>query len=1568
MQHQILIRVWRHFVLCVILFAGITTHSLYSQIFRLSDIDSSKFSVLRSSFTVLDSTGEKPFGLSAADFEITDGEVKIPTKNVTVWNCADSIPYRVVFLIDHSDFIKQNPQGLDAAYLDSMAVLNFLSNFPLTKDTNDLNVPEYSLRHSKVALVEFTDNARIMLDFSSDDSTILGTVPKFQFTDGKCNFNAAFDMAVQMLSKEPAYYQKFIVLLTYGKQNSASGAINPNKILSQLGIHNIQLYTAVLLNQQGGDIFKLVGLDDGYTYVCKNQAEIFENLFEIGDKVFRTKVCQLDYVLPFLICQGSGQRRDVSIRYTPFDITQYRSYTVPVTYKGFYKVISDESTYDLGTPALNQSSSVTVKITPIDTNFDINNIYIDPPGNFQVADWGDGTGNPPASWPIKVAKGTTRNLIIKYTNKDGLPYENATLFFDGLPCPYDVELYAGEKNVTVLNPRGGRYYPSCDNVPITWTGINDGDLVDLFYSDDNGTTWNVIDENLSGGKYIWTTPHAGNFKVKVSISQFPGVKWAVSGGGTQYDRGFATSADKAGNVYVAASYAGSADFGFVKLNSSGKIDGAILKYNSTGQIQWGKSIGTFLYDDYAKSVAADSFGNVYLMGNTYKGFSNDIKYSHMVDGKSNLFITKYGAANGNEINTEVLGSIDTDVEIQFFPEKMGIKNGFLQDYQIIITGKYVGSVFRNINGKDFKLPYSSVPATFTAIYAPDLTLTELFDYELPDATYSSEETFDRANIRYRTGGYTKDTTIGTFDLTNRGNSDLYLYRSDPVSVAKSAQSGSFTITKPQLTFTPASFFFGSGPVGVKIPKTITGYLKNTGKVPVTIQGISVDGVMRKDFYINGNYEDIVLDTGKTLDIKAVFLPQGYGERVANILVTPTCGDPVSLVVQGVGECGLNVVGSKYLGSSKINFTVKDTIPCCIQNLTNVPITISPKIEGDNPGDFDFEILGMGPGPYVDIVIPGDSCLDIVIIFTPTEFGARKAYISYYPPSNCDPGVTNVSGNGSNPTLGIDPYDWDKQRINGTYQGTISIYNNTPKAINVTSIGFVNGSQTAFTINAPGTPFPVPPNDKTNIPVTFSPTQEISYSEDFTATVEGVSTQLTGTLSGVGILPKMELSVTCGNPVLEGDTSDVTLTIKNTSASSTLKINSILIDDPAGEYFIAPGEQVNNLTITENSQRNISLKFAPKGAASGTPQVIVLADDYDGTFTENWKETRTNLSCPRLTSQYTTKLAFGKSLPCVENVQTISITNESDKVLTLNLGNAVFDGNVPAYSMKQNSNYLVQPGATGTVDVMFKPPFPGTFNSKVTIPNSFNLDIEVELSGQAVAITPSITMESNEIMVGEEKPILIHASSDNLATGNIKGLTVSIIFDKNTLDGVSGTFVDKIQQGLQNGEIWGWNTPVYDRGKVTVTGVGNLTTPFDKDLFEFKIMGIASNNLVSDLVAEIDYGCYKSDDQLAKIDKTPTCQESSKLIMVSGTEFGIVQPSPNPVTNIINIDFGVGFESETKIEIFNSLGNSVAIPVNSVLESGKYHISVPADQLGSGIYFIKFSSGYYNETQSFVVEH
>ena len=125
--------------------------------------------------------------------------------------------------------------------------------------------------------------------------------------------------------------------------------------------------------------------------------------------------------------------------------------------------------------------------------------------------------------------------------------------------------------------------------------------------------------------------------------------WAgtVQFGTSSWDVGEGIATDSDGNIYVTGYTGGE----FSSYINAGDVDIFVAKYNSSGTQQWTQQLGTF-HEDHAQGIATDSSGNVYVTGHTYGGLDGNTNA-----GLSDFFVVKYDSS-GTQQWTQQLGTFD----------------------------------------------------------------------------------------------------------------------------------------------------------------------------------------------------------------------------------------------------------------------------------------------------------------------------------------------------------------------------------------------------------------------------------------------------------------------------------------------------------------------------------------------------------------------------------------------------------------------------------------------------------------------------------------------------------------------------------------------------------------------------------------------------------------------------------------------------------------------------------------------------------------------------------------------
>ena len=83
-------------------------------------------------------------------------------------------------------------------------------------------------------------------------------------------------------------------------------------------------------------------------------------------------------------------------------------------------------------------------------------------------------------------------------------------------------------------------------------------------------------------------------------------------------------------------------------------------------------------------------------------------------------------------------------------------------------------------------------------------------------------------------------------------------------------------------------------------------------------------------------------------------------------------------------------------------------------------------------------------------------------------------------------------------------------------------------------------------------------------------------------------------------------------------------------------------------------------------------------------------------------------------------------------------------------------------------------------------------------------------------------------------------------------------------------------------------------------------------------------------------------------------------------FSLGDAYPNPFNPVTSINFAVPVESDISIQVYNIQGRVIETLVNGIMEAGYHTVTWHADDLSSGIYFVKMIGGEYVKTQKLML--
>jgi hypothetical protein len=119
-------------------------------------------------------------------------------------------------------------------------------------------------------------------------------------------------------------------------------------------------------------------------------------------------------------------------------------------------------------------------------------------------------------------------------------------------------------------------------------------------------------------------------------------QWSQRFGGTSLDEANSVAVDALGNVFVTGDFSGTANFGGANLVSAGSLDAFLAKYNAAGVHQWSQRYGG-TGDDEGNSVVVEGAGNVFLAA--WFNLTTNFGGANLVSaGSFDVVVAKYNAA------------------------------------------------------------------------------------------------------------------------------------------------------------------------------------------------------------------------------------------------------------------------------------------------------------------------------------------------------------------------------------------------------------------------------------------------------------------------------------------------------------------------------------------------------------------------------------------------------------------------------------------------------------------------------------------------------------------------------------------------------------------------------------------------------------------------------------------------------------------------------------------------------------------------------------------------------------
>lgn len=1527
--------------LILLIFAIIKLHS-DEAVFNISGVDASEFPRVKAAFIANDASGKSFKNLVPADFNVLENGQSM---NSTVMvDCIDTVVDPAVSIILVVDQSYSMTQTNDSGQTRWSWVLEGAKSF--------INAINYS-SGTKVALISFGRVAYIRCNFSNNKKELIDSLENIQVAGGTLYEPPILDTnygAVKLFQRESPDLNKrrIIVFLTDGDPNDPPkvDSILSNKLGTGLLQNNIQMYAITLAMPMHPALNRISKETGGAAFAVYTRKELNDIYTFIALDIQRTQLCNISWLAPFG-CTDISKLRNIRITFNRLNITVDRNYTAPDESIAF--VQTSESIISFNDPPPNNSVDKNVTLTARLSDFKVTALYSQPSTFFQVIN-----GNVPFTIP----KDSSVTLTIRFTQGSTKAFRQATLIIEGSPCPPIVTLVGGISQIQIVHPNKGEIFSTCDTIEIKWAGIEPEKPVNLSFSTDKGTTWQLIKNNVTGLKYKWLPPKEGKqYLIKGVVSPISSYMW-LKGVGGSLDDAVTSIAVQDDNrfLYATGFYENTASFDNKTTNSSGGKDIFLAKYDLDGNLFGVVSAGGFGADS-ASGVCVDPINNAYITGTCFQSaqFGNITPNMPIADA-SYCFIAKY-PENLTSPSIVLIGpdNIHTGfrawgLKIRYVSKNPDPRNQDpLNPDEIYVQGLYTGS-YQSVTG--WSLPRRTTPTKFTALLKSDLTIrsVQLGGTDYPD--YSSSTDFDSDGNRYESGRFTGNLTSGALTITSKGKTDGFIRKFGGTPGSQDVCDTVFSVESPKLSFKNNPVDFGLCTIGSREYRVFQDFLCNTGTIPVEIQSSIITGSNTSDFIIGSTITSLWLQPGQCIPIEMIFEPKDIGARTAQLEIVGTCNTRVVLTLNGNGVCSGEVVEKVDMGKINVN-TKRDSVVTCIFKNTNTNyVEIKPKIQGPNASDFSVDGSSVFLAP--------NECKDLKITFTPSAPGDRVASLVYDLPPGCENPTTELYGFGVDADIALSSCDWEGKRILTVNDSFIVLTNNSFLAQNITNIEFETADGSIFKLGSLK-PFPISiaSKDTMHIPISFTPTEEIIYSNTILVSVQSLPNKLRAPIRGVGILPKISTNWICDNPVKPGESSIAKLEITNPSHSADLYVESVLFTYNTGD-FTWQGPAPSNFYVPKEQTLSFNVIFTPQSSGTRVELIKIRCDAATGPNKFPLRDTNVDAQCDGLGLRTPSVLDFKNNLICTENLKKLRISNDSWQT-PITVVDYYFTGaDSVAFFVDLPADFTINPGNFRELDILFSPTQKKNYSTTLTLKTSIDLDLKIELKGSGDVIIFYTDESSLKAMPGALLKIPLKVKIAPLDNPVIPNLKAEIKFN---------TEMIMDEKVVEFNNITGLTpaTPIHQKGLIKLEWNGTLSTPVDIELCKINLRVYLSQFKDTPLMFKAIMDSCSTDDLIGStIELEQICFLDGRLVVFSHTQYSLNQPEPNPSHTSSLIEFGVGLDGQTNIDIYNSIGQLVKTVMDENLRSGKYKLNVDLSDLSSGVYYIIMKSGPYVESKQLII--
>lgn len=829
---------------------------------------------------------------------------------------------------------------------------------------------------------------------------------------------------------------------------------------------------------------------------------------------------------------------------------------------------------------------------------------------------------------------------------------------------------------------------------------------------------------------------------------------------------------------------------------------------------------------------------------------------------------------------------------------------------------------------------------------------------------------------------------------------------------------------PRLVVRPDPIDFGNVRVGKKVTRTV--WIKNLNDSTLHITRIRMKSgsVFTVDSIAIPDSTGLQLAGKDSLKITITYSPitEGLTELqfdFDSLLVTESCA-PFRYYVRGRGVLPHIQVSDFKAGTVSVNSKVcASGVPgsIIIQNIGTDTLQVSDFARTSVSAP--FSVVEPTTPPFTIVIPPGQSVPFRDVCFQPTEeklYSIDVPFISDAPVSPKDDPISTWSGNANAPGPFVIGNDWDSVRVGVTKTKECWVGNTGTDQVKCLTVAPAATTEFVVRKTERDLPFWIFPlrKDSVRVDVDFTPANEGAKSPFLVGTFEN-ATPKQDVIKGFGYLEKVQClgaefvdTLLVGTPVLSSKTTEY-VRISNTSTSRWLTVKSVNFinepDDPANNIYPGDFAWVNTPpsdTVLEISGSTLQLpvRFTPTKSGMERVRVRIVhnAEPITSTPTGTWIDTVFVIGYGVVQNQpYIKGIDYGRVLSCNNPTDSVTVGNSaksgstnSDRVLDSlwisGADAARFIINTPP---SKNTPVVIKPNTEYKHPIVFVPEPMKSATYTAIVHARFTDGLMIVDTLKAVSYLTAINVVVNDPVKilnvtssGTSTEMTLHATSTDWKNVYLTRFTATLSYNAEELAYVKnslrlGAVTDNTWKIDSVSEIRSQSTPIV---QLRVTASGTTPVLADGDLANFSMQLLIGPSRITECHTQLEFLPQNNTPDTTRDECVVVstkgnsvyltgCFIDGRFISVGQTTFALQSVSPQPAGNgVARIEYSLGFDAQTELEIVNSNGEVVSTPVQEFQKRGSYTALIHVQDFASGMYHVRLRAAGTVHTLPFLIVH